>query len=76
MVYGRFRSFSFTLRHSLKPVFPCVPHLSVAEYVVRRINAPKEPFHVGGGTLCKPLYFYSFRTERSEGIRAMFCGSN
>lgn len=42
MVYRRFCSFSFALRHSLKPVFPCVPRLSVAVYVVRRIDVPEE----------------------------------
>ena len=35
MVYSRFRSTSFAFRHSLKPVLPRVPRLSVAVYVVR-----------------------------------------
>ena len=35
MVYSRFRSVLFAFRHSLKPVFPHVPRLSVAVYVVR-----------------------------------------
>ena len=41
MVYRRFCSFSFTLRHSLEPVFPHVPRLSVAGYVVRRNESIK-----------------------------------
>ena len=35
MVYIRFCSASFDFRHSLRPVFPRVPRLSVADYVVR-----------------------------------------
>ena len=35
MVYNRFCSVPFAFRHSLKPVFPCAPRLSVAVYVVR-----------------------------------------
>ena len=35
MVYSRFYSVPFAFRHSLKPVFPRAPRLSVAVYVVR-----------------------------------------
>ena len=35
MDYSRFCSTPFAFRHSLKPVFPCTPNLSVAGYVVR-----------------------------------------
>ena len=35
MVYSRFCSAPFASQYSLKPVFPCVPRLSVAVYVVR-----------------------------------------
>jgi hypothetical protein len=35
LVYVYFRFISFAFRHSLKASFPCVPHLSVAVYVVR-----------------------------------------
>ena len=58
IVYSRFYSFSFTLRHSLKTVFPRVPHLSVAVYVVRRIDAPEEAPYKHNETLCNPLDFY------------------
>ncbi len=58
MVYSRFCSFSFTLRHSLKTVFPRVPHLSVAVYVVRRIDAPEEAPYKHNETLCNPLDFH------------------
>ena len=57
-VYSRFCSVSFTLRHSLKTVFPRVPHLSVAVYVVRRIDAPEEAPYKHNETLCNPLDFY------------------
>ena len=58
IIYSRFYSFSFTLQHSLKTVSPCVPHLSVAVYVVRRINAPEEAPYKHNETLCNPLDFY------------------
>ena len=35
LVYSRFRSISFAFQHSLKTVFPYIPRLSVAGYVVR-----------------------------------------
>ncbi len=35
MVYSRFCSVPFAFQHSLKTVFPCTPHLSVAVNVVR-----------------------------------------
>ena len=57
MVYRRFCSFSFALRHSLKPVFPCAPRLSVAVYVVRMIIATKEALHMNSETLCSSLAF-------------------
>ena len=58
MVYRRFCSFSFALRHSLKPVFPCAPRLSVAVYVVRRIDAPEEAPYKHNETLRNSLDFY------------------
>ena len=39
MVYSRFCSVSFTLRHPLKTMFPRVPRLSVAVYAVRKQTA-------------------------------------
>ena len=36
IVYRRFCSVSFAFQYSLKPVFPRVPRLSVANYVVRK----------------------------------------
>jgi len=35
LVYSCFSSISFAFQHSLKTVFPCIPRLSVANYVVR-----------------------------------------
>ena len=58
MVYRRFCSFSFTLRHSLEPVFPHVPRLSVAGYVVRRIDALEVTLHIRNEALCSTLHFY------------------
>ena len=58
MFYRRFCSFSFTLRHSLKPVFPRVPRLSVANYVVKKIGTPKEALHKHNEALCNTLDFY------------------
>ena len=58
MVYRRFCSILFTLRHSLKPVFPCVPHLSVAVYVVRRIDTPEEAPYKHNEALCNMLDFH------------------
>ena len=55
MVYSRFCSVSFTLRHSLKTVFPRVPCLSVAVYVVKKIVTPKEPLHKHNKVLCNTL---------------------
>jgi len=36
MVYSRFLSIPLALRYSLKMMFPCVPHLSVAGHVVKK----------------------------------------
>ena len=58
MVYSRFCSVSFTLRHSLKTVFPRVPCLSVAVYVVKKIVTPKEPLHKHNKVLCNTLNFH------------------
>ena len=58
MVCRRFCSILFTLRHSLKPVFPCVPHLSVAVYVVKKIVSPKETVHKHNEALCNTLDFH------------------
>ena len=58
IVYRRFRSILFTLRHSLKPVFPRVPRLSVANYVVKKIGAPKEALHKHNEALCNTLDFH------------------
>ena len=58
MVYSRFCSVSFALWHSLKTVFPCVPHLSVAVYVVRRIAALEVTLHIRNEALCSTLHFY------------------
>ena len=57
-IYSRFCSVSFTLRHSLKTVFPRVPHLSVAVYVVRRIDAPEEAPYKHNEALYNSLAFH------------------
>ena len=57
MVYSHFCSVQFAFRHSLKPVFPRVPRLSVAVYVVRMIIATKEALHMNSETLCSSLAF-------------------
>ena len=57
-IYSRFCSVSFTLRHSLKTVFPRVPCLSVAVYVVKKIVTPKGPLHKHNKVLCNTLNFH------------------
>ena len=58
LVYSRFCSISFALRHSLKASFPCVPHLSVAGYVVKKIVSLKEAVHKLNEALCNSLAFH------------------
>ena len=43
-IYSRFCSVPFAFRHSLNTVFPCIPRLSVAGYVVKPATAG--PLHV------------------------------
>jgi hypothetical protein len=57
-IYSRFCSILFTLRHSLKTVFPRVPRLSVAGYVVKKIVSPKETVHKHNEALCNSLAFH------------------
>ena len=57
MVCRRFCSVPFAFRRSLKPVFPCVPRLSVAVYVVRMIVAIKETLNMNRKTLCSSFAF-------------------
>ena len=57
IVYSRFCSVSFALWHSLKTVFPRVPCLSVAVYVVRKIVTTKETFRMDSEVLCSLLAF-------------------
>lgn len=57
MVYSRFSSVRFAFQHSLTTMFPRVPHLSVAVYVVRIIIATKEAPHMNGEALCSSLAF-------------------
>ncbi|CDC68236.1 unknown [Oscillibacter sp. CAG:155] len=57
LIYSRFCSISFALRHSLQLMFPCVPCLSVAGYVVRKIVATKEALHMNNKALCSSLAF-------------------
>ena len=49
----RFRSIPFVFRHSLKPLFPCVPHRTVAENVVKNApcHLPETVFRFGRGAL-------------------------
>ena len=58
MVYSRFYSVPFAFRHSLKPVLPRAPRLSVAVYVVRMIVATKEALNVNSEALCSLLAFH------------------
>jgi len=58
MVYSHFCSVLFIFWHSLKTVSPYTPHLSVANYVVREIDVPKEAIHKHNKVLCNTLYFY------------------
>ena len=65
MGYSCFCSNSFAFRHSLETVSPCTPRLSVAGYVVRKVNFTSSdtegplqiewPFTIGTVFTMRPL---------------------
>ena len=74
--YSRFCSTLFAFWHSLKPVFPCTPCLSVAVYVVRRIDAPEEAPYKHNEALYNSLAFHlcisTFYSRKSLDLRTPF----
>lgn len=53
----RFHSVAFAFRHSLKPLFPCIPHRAVAKTVVKNTLRPLQVPHgndKGRGVLPQP----------------------
>ena len=58
LVYSCFCSISFAFRHSLKTVFPYIPRLSVADYVVKKIVTPKGFLHKHNEAVCNSLAFH------------------
>ena len=56
-ISSRFLSIPFAFRHSLNTVFPCIPRLSVAGYVVRKIVVTKGLLHMDSKALYSSLTF-------------------